>query len=403
MAVSCSLLSPNSLIAAMWPMLATPEGSSTVVTLGDSNEAVVIMCSIGKCDCPDPDCQYYDFELASNQRAFTADVRALEAVIGPQTAKRILLFDEIQNLPRCGSVLKVLHDHFEHTQVVATGSAAFLMLKNIGDSLIGRKFNLTMHPLTPREMLQDNLEATPDIGEYPNPLRKAELRGLLDTMMVYGALPEVHLGKDAAFKQQLLRDYVSDLLLKDLLQLNDIRNPAALKALLSMLALQLGSEVNPNELAAALGIGRPTVMEYIALLEHFQIIYRLRAFSTNQRTEIHKKFKVYFTDLGLRNAVIENFTPAGSRSDHGGLFENLVLNILRQNISYYQWPYKLHFWRTTSGSEVDVVTSTTSDALIPIEIKYRKPTKPSRAFLNKYQPRITQSFSITRDNLGDFL
>ncbi len=75
------------------------------------------------------DVLYFDFEDINNQKLFTPAVSILESIIGDKNKKRLLLLDEIQYLEQAGSVLKLLHDHFPKTKIVATGSATFLLLK----------------------------------------------------------------------------------------------------------------------------------------------------------------------------------------------------------------------------------------------------------------------------------
>jgi len=157
-------------------------------------------------------------------------------------------------------------------------------------------------------------------------------------------------------------------------------------------------------LAGQLEINRRTVVEYIKLYEKFKVIYSLEAFSNNPRKEISKGFKVYFSDLGVRNAVIDNFVQVGSRTDKGAMFENLVVNIFRQNIDYYDLVYKIYFWRTFTKAEVDLILKNNeTDKLIPIEIKYSQSKRPSKSFMETYQDRIKKTFCVNKDNLWKFI
>ena len=79
--------------------------------------------------------------------------------------------------------------------------------------------------------------------------------------------------------------------------------------LLSLLALQIGNEVNIWELSKQLLLDRQTVEKYLDVLEKMFIVINLRGFSRNLRKEITKTSKYYFVDLGLRNALIRNFNP----------------------------------------------------------------------------------------------
>ena len=351
-----------------------------------------------------PDSLYFDFEDLTNQEIFQPKIEVLESILGSRNSKKIVLFDEFQYMQKSGSILKLLHDHFPKFKIVATGSSTFLLLKNIGDSLYGRNIVLNMFPLSPRELVSDVENRDFKLGNYGKVINKAKIDAQLDNLMLYGSLPSVYLEQDKERKRSTLNNHVLSLLYKDILEIEGIRMPQTFKQLLKLLALQLGNEVNPNELAQQLEIDRKTVVEYIGMYEKFRIIQVLNAFNTNQRSEITKGFKVYFSDLGIRNAVIDNFIPIQNRNDVGALFENLVVNTFNQNIEYLGLPYKSYFWRTAAKAEVDLVlTDNTSDRLIPIEIKLNKLIRPSKSFKNLYQGRVQKEYTITRDTFWKFI
>lgn len=105
------------------------------------------------------------------------------------------------------------------------------------------------------------------------------------------------------------------MLYKDILELENIRKSQTIVDLLTLIALQLGNEISYAELAQKLGINVATVQKYIMLLEESFIVFTLRAFSRNLRNEIHKSQKIYFYDIGIRNALIRNFNPPSLRTD----------------------------------------------------------------------------------------
>ncbi len=123
-------------------------------------------------------------------------------------------------------------------------------------------------------------------------------------------------------EQTLLSLLAGSYLYKDLFMLENIKKPALLEKLVRALALQLGSEVSSAELSRLVGADLKTVEKYIDLLEKAYVIFSLPAFSRNARAEIRKGRKIYFYDLGIRNAVLGNFVPVQSRTDVGGLWEN---------------------------------------------------------------------------------
>lgn len=350
-----------------------------------------------------PNSPYFDFEEFGSRGLFKPDLALLENVLGAKEKTRILLLDEIQLLPNSGSVLKLIHDHFPNTKVLATGSASFLMLKNIGDSLYGRNRQINIFPLTFREIAGDLISEF-SLGNYNKRIEQPKIEAAIDNFLLYGSMPKVYLTETRAEKIQLLKNYVSSFLFKDIFELEGIRLPEVFKRLLHLIALQIGAEVNPNELAQKLEVNRQTVIEYLALCEKFKIITILRAFSGSERKEVTRNFKIYFTDLGIRNALLDNFILPENRTDLGALFENLVVNTFFWNMEYFGNPYKLFFWRSKSDAEVDLILSNNlTGQLVPIEIKFGKSEKPSIAFSRLYQDKIESTHSINKANFWKYI
>jgi len=349
-----------------------------------------------------PNTMYFDFEELGARNIFKPDLATLENIIGSKDSPKILLLDEIQHLDKSGSILKLIHDHFPQTKAIATGSASFLMLKNIGDSLYGRNQQLDMFPLTFREINQD-MESGFSLGNYNKLLNKAKIEAQINDFLIYGSMPQVFLAETREAKIELLKNYVASFLYKDIFELEGIRLPEVFKRLLHLLALQISAEVNPNELAQKLEVNRKTVVDYLGLCEKFKIIHILRAFSGKERKEITRNFKVYFTDLGIRNALIDNFILPENRTDLGAMFENLVVNMFTWNMEYFGHPYNLFFWRSKNQAEVDLIlVNNETGKLSPIEIKYGKIEKPSIAFSRLYKDKIETELAINKANFWQY-
>ncbi len=147
-------------------------------------------------------------------------------------------------------------------------------------------------------------------------------------------------------KRTQLDELVSSYLYKDILAFGGIRQPAVLRDLVRLLALQVGSEVSYNELANKLGVNRNTVQNYIDLLEQCFVVFRLGAFSRNLRNEIAKSQKIYFYDLGVRNAILQAFAPLALRTDLGALWENFCILERLKYTDNNGMRMNRYFWRT---------------------------------------------------------
>jgi predicted AAA+ superfamily ATPase len=284
----------------------------------------------------------------------TARLTRIFSELGFTPEKRsILLLDEIQGFERVDLLLKLIFDHFPYVKVIATSSSSLLLLHHLTDSLAGRKYFIELLPLTLSEYAGVQVD---DFFSFPeNIIRQEELNQITQSFMILGAYPEVLNRAVLTEKQDKLRDIVESVLYKDIFLMENIKAPQVMVKLVALLAHQIGNLVNVNELASQLGISRNTVEQYISILEKYFLVFRLLPFERNLRSEINSKQKIYFWDLGVRNAVINRFAPLMLREDRGALFENqVVASILKRNL-YARRRYNAYFWRTYQGYEIDLV------------------------------------------------
>lgn len=173
--------------------------------------------------------------------------------------------------------------------------------------------------------------------------------------LVFGGYPEVIAATSDKERAKILQEIVNSYLLKDILEIEQVKGSKLLLDLLRLVAFQVGGEVSLSELADRLQIDYKTVGRYLDLFEKSFVLYNLRGFSRNLRKEITKKSKYYFYDNGVRNAVISNFNGLDLRDDIGALWENfLVIERLKRN-SYREIFSNNYFWRTWDQKEVDFV------------------------------------------------
>ncbi len=181
---------------------------------------------------------------------------------------------------------------------------------------------------------------------------------------------------------------------------SDIRKPEVLEKLLQALALQMGSEVNYNELSQIVGINKVTVQKYIEILEKGYIVFRLNSFSRNLRNEIKQNRKIYFYDNGIRNMIIGNFNQLGLRIDKGALWEIfLVSERLKQN-TYKDTFTKMYFWRTKQQQEIDFVEEVNGN-IFGFEFKWNnRKMKIPQKFIETYN---ATGIVIDKTNFRDFV
>lgn len=252
---------------------------------------------------------------------------------------RILVIDEAQRIPDIGLRLKLIIDQVKDVQVIATGSSSFELANKVNEPLTGRKREFRMYPLTFREMVS-----------HSNLLE--ELR-LLPHRLVYGYYPEVVCSPGD--ERIVLKELTDSYLYRDILSLDGISKPDKLTRLLQALAFQIGNQVSYNEIGQLVGLDPKTVERYVDILEKSYVIFRLGSFSRNLRNELKSSRKIYFWDLGIRNAVIGNLTQIESRTDTGTLWENYCIAERLKHLSYQGRFAHSWFWRTQQQKEIDYI------------------------------------------------
>lgn len=300
-----------------------------------------------------------------------------------------VVIDEIHLLTNPGRAAKIIHDQMPEVKLVITGSSSLQIKNSASESLAGRKIDYFLYPLTFSEVLYQkgtenelNFQIWKNLEEEDRKERihHFDVSGILENLLVFGQYPMLLNRPD---DEKYLLNLVDSVVFKDLLELKTIVNRSAALNLLRLLAYQIGSLVNKAELANRLGIDTATVKHYLYLFEQSLIIFPLRPFTGRRRDEIGKMNKFYFYDLGLRNALIENFQPVNSRPDYGALLENFLISEILKINSYLGLGLKMYFWRTKQGSEIDLVLVNREAKIWGIEIKVGN-ERANRAFSNRY-------------------
>lgn len=283
---------------------------------------------------------YLGDNLSTQNEFSIVETKNLRKLVG---SNQVLVIDEAQMIPNIGQSLKLIVDVMADVSVVVSGSSAFELAGQVGEPLTGRKHTYYILPMSLGEILSDR--RTPEI----------DFSNMLPELLIYGMYPSVVSTTNIAEKKEFLEDLVDSYLLKDILEFQRVKGSRILLQLLTLLAYQVGSEVSITELGANLGLDRKTVERYLGLMEKSFIVFRLGGLSRNLRSEVTKKAKYYFYDLGVRNAVIGNFNQLEIRNDVGQLWENFVI-VERMKKRLYHGPHANHyFWRTWKGSEIDLV------------------------------------------------
>ncbi|OGI77168.1 hypothetical protein A3C57_03090 [Candidatus Nomurabacteria bacterium RIFCSPHIGHO2_02_FULL_33_12] len=302
--------------------------------------------------------------------------------------KKLIIIDEAQLVSDIGLTLKLMHDTYPDVQIIASGSSSFELANKTKEPLTGRSLEYVLLPLSFKE-----------ISNYTS-IQQAD--DMLSLGLIYGMYPGILFGE--IDRKELLGTIASQYLYKDILKFEGLRMPMVLEKILKVLAVSIGQEVSYEEIANSVDANRKTVETYIGYLEQAFIVYRLSPFSTNIRSQISKKQKILFYDVGMRNAILGLFSDVDVRTDKGGLWENFIITERKKVMQNSRDIFaKQYFLRTYDGQEVDLVEEWEGGLIQAFEIKYTETRLHKEpAIWKKNFPTIPVQI-ITRKNAKDFL
>ena len=317
-------------------------------------------------------------------RWFNCDLQSHVELLQPKTTGDVeailrmaptLVIDEAQKVPGIGNVLKLLVDANERREdpvrIFVTGSSSLQLSSGVKESAVGRFKERRLWPFSMKELadhwnwgyVQENLE----------------------NFMVFGCNPQVIANFDEA--PETLINYREGLLFRDLLQLADLRRSTQLTDLLTKLSYRIGSVISYDSLGREICLSRATVQRYIDLLELCAIIKVVPSYSRNLDNELKKGKKIYFTDLGVRNALIEDFSPFSSRADAGAIWENFFF-MERLKIHDFSLDRKrMFFWRNKEHrpKEIDFLEVRDQQmAAFECKLSPKAQANPGKAFRKAY-------------------
>ena len=282
--------------------------------------------------------EYFDCELPRVRRAMDDPEEFLTGVRG----KRLIL-DEVHRLANPSELLKIAADHFPTTRVLATGSSTLGASARFRDTLAGRKAELWLTPMI--------LADLKDFG-----------RGDLKRRLWHGGLPPFFLSPEPPEKD--FQEWMDAYWAKDIQELFRLERRASFQRFVELLFAQSGGIFEANKFAAPCEVSRPTITNYLTVLEETMVALVLRPFSTRRATEIVAAPKVYGFDTGF--VCAHRGWSELRREDLGVLWEHFVLNELIARTQSSEWRY----WRDKAGHEIDFIWQRRGRAPLAIECKW---------------------------------
>ncbi len=273
--------------------------------------------------------------------------------------KRVIL-DEVQRTPHLFSSLKREIDRYRTPgRFILTGSANILRLPKLSDSLAGRMRILRLHPLSQGEMLQyksnflDNLFK----GKFKSGRIKNSFFNQIIDKIVKGGYPEALTRPSERRRANWYHDYIETLVYRDILDLSKARSIEILPRLLALSATQTSHLVNFTNLASAFQVSRPTICDYVTLLEKLFFLEKLPPWYNNRLKRFIKTPKLHLCDTGLACALL-GVNISSLKKDRlllGQLLETFVFQELKRQSSYHNQSHTFFHYRDKKGHEVDIV------------------------------------------------
>lgn len=298
-----------------------------------------------------------------------------------------LFIDEAQEIPHIGVNLKLLVDTLPSLGIFVTGSSAFNLKTKIGEPLVGRSRYFHLYPLSILELQKQQDYLT--------------LKDDLESILIWGQYPQVVTEPDIKERKLILEGIRDGYLLKDILELDNLKNSLFIFNLLRLLAFQIGKDISYSELAQNLNSNKKTVMRYLDLLDKSFVLFALPGFSRNLRKEYTRSPRYFFWDNGVRNSVISNYNSISVRDDIGMLWENFCITERIKANEYQNRSPNRYYWRTYDQKEIDYIEES-DGKLSAFEFKWVKnKIKTPQEFLNTYHHSRFQL--VNKGNYLDFV
>lgn len=252
--------------------------------------------------------------------------------------KVYIFLDEVQNVAGWERFVRFLVDQQRHA-IYITGSSSSLLSKELGTLLTGRHLDLTIYPLSFGEFLffkGIKLDNQLDLLS-----QKTKIRRLVGEYMRWGGFPAAVLGKN---KQEILLNYMGDILSRDIVERYNIKKVDNLKTLSKYYMTNCASLISFNSIKGFINMPVDTVERYSEYLNNAFLFFYLKRFSYFLKEQEKNLRKVFCIDSGLRNAVSMGFSE-----DRGKVLENIVF------LKFLQKGNEVYYWKDKQGYEVDFI------------------------------------------------
>ena len=283
------------------------------------------------------------------------------------------ILDEVQRAPALFTALKTAVDRSRTPgRFLLTGSANVLLVPKLADSLAGRMEILRLHPLAQCELAAREPRFLDALFGGAFKTRKHErLAKDLAERVAAGGYPAALARATARRRAAWYRDYIETLVQRDVRDLTRISSLDALPRLLTLAAGQTARLLNVSDIASPFQLSRPTIRDYVTLLERVFLVEQLPPWHTNRLSRLIKTPKLHVGDSWVACALLGLYAGARSqdRGTLGQLLETFVYQELRRQASWRDDDIRFHHFRDKDGAEVDIVLERGGREVAGVEVK----------------------------------
>lgn len=284
-----------------------------------------------------------------------------------------VILDEVQRVPHLFAALKAEIDRNRAPgRFILTGSANVLLVPRLSDSLAGRMEILRLHPFSQSELARHPSQFIDALFSGTLRVTRGErLAAALSDRITAGGYP-VALQRTTARRRSIwYRNYLDTLVQRDVRDMSRISSLDALPRLLAVVASHTAQLMNVSDLAAPFQLTRPTIRDYVTLLERVFLLDTLPPWHNNNLSRLVKTPKLHIGDTGLACALlrIDSDTLHTDRQRLGPLLETFVFQELRRQASWHTDALTFFHFRDKDGGEVDIVIERDAYAIAGVEVK----------------------------------
>jgi uncharacterized protein len=292
-----------------------------------------------------------------------------------------VILDEVQQAPELLSFIKARIDRNRERRgaYVLTGSQNLLVAQHVAESLAGRAGIFRLLPFSLREA-ERRRGISPLWQARPRWVSPPAVHGpALWRSLVRGSYPEVVV-EPSRNASRWLASYVQTYLERDVRMLRQVGDLSLFLSFLRLLAARSGQLLNLADISRDLGVALNSAKAWLSVLEATYQVVVVRPYFANVGKRLVKTPKVYLTDTGVLCYLMSlgDAAHAAAGPVAGAIMETAVLGELVKEQFGQGREVRVHFWRTSTGSEVDFLVEH-GGALIPIEVKASSTPRPAMA------------------------